>query len=73
MIPMLRILRTSPAGRIVAVELRPENGTNVIGADGGGHEDLGELFCEIRNSLGLLLDHGGLHLSAADGSGTGHG
>ena len=67
---MLRILRSSPTGGSAAVEFRPENGTNLVGADRGGHEGFGELFDEIRDSLGRLLNHGGLHLSAADGGTT---
>ena len=31
---------------------------------------VGELLGEIRESLGLLLNHGGLHLSATDGGTT---
>lgn len=46
-------------GGSAAVEFRPENGTDFIGADRGGHEGFGELFCEIRDSLGLLLNHDG--------------
>lgn len=34
------------------------------------HEGFGELFGQIRESLGLLQNHGGLHLSAADGGTT---
>ena len=67
---MLRILRSLPTDGSVAVELRPEDGTNLVGADCGGHEGFGELFGEIRNLLRLFLNHGGLHLSAADGGTT---
>lgn len=67
---MLCILRAPPTGGSAVVEFRLENGTNFVGADGGGHEDFGELFGEIRDSLGLLVNHGGLHLSAADGGTT---
>ena len=35
---MLRILRAPPTGGSAAVEFRPENGTDFVGADGGGHE-----------------------------------
>ena len=64
---MLRILQLPPTGGNTAVEFRPEYGTDFVGADGSGHEGFGELFGEIRDSLGLLVNHGGLHLSAADG------
>ncbi len=67
---MLPIPRLPPTDGSAAVEFRPENGTDLVGADRGGHEGLGELFCEIRDSLGLLLNHGGLHLLAADGGTT---
>ncbi len=67
---MLPIPRLRPTGRSAPVELRPENGTNLVGADRGGHEGFGKLFGEIRDSLGFLLNHGGLHLSAADGGTT---
>lgn len=43
---------------------------NVRCANRSGHEGFGELFGEIRDSLRLLLNHGGLHLSAADGGTT---
>ncbi len=67
---MLRIPRSSPTAGSVVVEFRSENGTNLIGANRGCHEGFGELFGEIRNSLRLFLNHGGLHLSAADGGTT---
>jgi len=66
----LRILRSLPTDGTVAVELRRENSTNVVGADCGGHEGFRESLCQIRKSLGLLQDHDGLHLSAADGGTT---
>ena len=67
---MLRILRSPPTDGSVAVEFRLDDRANLIGADRSRHEGFGELLGEIRDSLGLLLDHGGLHLSAADGGTT---
>ncbi len=67
---MLRILRSSPTDGGVAVEFHLDDRANLISAERSGHEGFGELFGEIRDSLGLLLNHGGLHLSAADGGTT---
>ena len=67
---MLRILRSPPTCGSVAVEFRLDDRADLIGADRGGHESFGELFGQIRESLGILLSHGGLHLSAADGGTT---
>lgn len=67
---MLRILRSSPTDGTVAVELHLDDCTNLISADRSRHEGFGELLSEICDSLGLLLNHGGSHLSAADGGTT---
>ena len=67
---MLRISRSSPADGSVAVEFHLDDRANLIGADRSRHEGFGELLGEIRESLGLFLNHGGLHLSAADGGTT---
>ena len=67
---MLRILQSPPTCGSVAVEFRLDDRADLIGADRGGHESFGELFGQIRESLGILLSHGGLHLSAADGGTT---
>ena len=67
---MLRILRSSPTDSSVAVKFCLDDRANLIGADCSRHEGFGELFGEIRDSLGLLLNHSGFHLSAADGGTT---
>jgi len=67
---MFRILRSSPTGGSVAVEFRLDDGANLIGANRSSHEGFGKLFGQIRESLGLLLNHSGIHLSAADGGTT---
>ncbi len=69
----LRIPRSPPTDGSVVVELRAENGTNLVGADRGGHEGFGELLCQIRKSLGFLQSHDGLHLSAQGGCATSDG
>ena len=67
---MLRILRSPPSNSSVAVEFRLDDRANLIGADRSRHEGFGELFGQIRESPGLFLNHGGLHLSATDGGTT---
>ncbi len=67
---MLRALRSPPTDGCAAVEFRLDDRANLISTDRGGHESFGELFAQIRKSLGFLRDHGGLHLSAADGGTT---
>ena len=67
---MLRILRSPLTCGSVAVEFRMDDRANFIGADRSRHEGFGELFGQIRESLGLFLNHGCLHLSATDGGTT---
>ena len=43
---------------------------NLIGADRSAHKGFGELLSQVRKSLGCLQNHGGIHLSAADGGTT---
>ncbi len=67
---MLRILRSSPTDGGVAVEFHLDDRANLIGADRSRHEGCGELLGEIRDSLGLLMNHGDFHLSSAADGGT---
>lgn len=67
---MLRILRSPLTCGSVAVEFCLDDRANLVGAERSGHEGFGELVGQIHESLGLFLNHGGLHLSATDGGTT---
>jgi len=60
-----------PATDVCAtVDLRLRDSADLVGAERGGHKSLRKSFSQVGELLRFVLNHDGLHLSAADGGTT---